>query len=253
MKIQAHEIARMIDPSTLKIDTTENDVLKLIEACKKYDFICAFAWPCFGEMLGKALKDTNTRLGASLSFPSGQEPTEIKVKQAEYFMKIGAEEIDMVMNVGYLKSGCFDKAKEDILAVKAAINGKLLKVIVESMLLTDEQLIDACKIVMDCGADFVKTGTGFSPNPTTLHHVEVMKKTIGNSIKLKVAGGVRDLNTLLNMHVRGAERFGIGLAASINIMEEALSFKDGVRLPELSAQCKECETAKSTGTQQSTY
>lgn len=236
MKIQAHSIARMIDPSTLKIDTTEKDVLKLIDACKKYDFICAFAWPCFGEMLGQALKGTNTRLGASLSFPSGQEPTEIKIKQAQYFVKIGAEEIDMVMNVGNLKSGQFDKAKADIMAVKNAINGKLLKVIVESMLLTDDQLVDACKIVMDCGADFVKTGTGFSPNPTTIHHVEIMKKTIGDQIKLKVAGGVRDLNTLLQMHVRGAVRFGIGLASAISIMEEASTYEVGVELPGVTAQ-----------------
>jgi len=233
MKIQASEIARMIDPSTLKIDTTENDVLALVDACKKYEFICAFAWPCYGEMLGQALKGTRTKLGASLSFPSGQEPTEIKVKQAEYFVRIGAEEIDMVMNVGYLKAGSFDKAEKDILEVKKACRGRLLKVIIESMLLTDEQLIDACKIVMDCGADFVKTGTGFSDSPSTNHHVEVMKKTVGNNIKIKVAGGVRDINTLLGMYVRGAERFGIGLASAIKIMEQARQHEGGIDLPVL--------------------
>lgn len=238
MKIQAYEIARMIDPSTLKIDTSIDDVRNLIEACKKYDFICAFAWPCYGKILGEALKGTNTLLGASLSFPSGQEPTEIKVKQAEYFMKIDSDEVDMVMNVGDLKAGHFEAVREDILAVKKVVKekNKVLKVIVEAMLLNDEQLINACRIVMECGADFVKTGTGFSASPTTLHHVEVMKKVIGNNIKLKVAGGVRDLSTLLQMHVRGAERFGIGLSSAINIMEEALKYKDGIELPDYSAE-----------------
>ena len=233
MKIQPHDVARLIDPSALKIDTSHKDVLDLIEICKKYDFICAFVWPGFSKTLADGLRGTNTQLGTSLAFPSGQETTAIKVKQAEYFVQLGADEIDMVMNIGFLKSGFYDRVKEDILAVKKVACGTSLKVIVESMLLNDEQLIHACKIVMDCGANYVKSGTGFSANPTTYHHVALMKKTIGNNLRLKVAGGVRNLQTLLNMYVMGANRFGIGVSSAIGIMEEALKYKDGIELPNL--------------------
>jgi deoxyribose-phosphate aldolase len=231
VKISMHDVARLIDASALKIDTSMKDVQALIDACKKYDFIAAFVWPVFSKVLGDGLKGTMTRLGTPLSFPSGQEPTRIKVMQAEYFVEIGAAEIDMVMNIGFLKSGFHDKVREDIAAVKKAAGATPLKVIVEAMLLNDDELVTACRIVMECGADFVKSGTGFSANPTTLHHVELMKRTIGNTIKLKVAGGVRNLSTLLSMYVLGADRFGIGLASSISIMEEARAFKDGITLP----------------------
>lgn len=221
------DIAYLIDASTLKIDTSYQDVDNLIAACKKYDLGCAFAWPAYSAYMGEQLSGTKTAFGTSLAFPSGQEPTFIKVIQADYFVSLGADEVDMVMNVGWLKSEKFRECTDDIAAVKKACGETSLKVIIEAMLLTDEQIIDACKIVMDGGADYVKSGTGFSIPPTTNHHVEVMKATIGDNIKLKVAGGVRDLNTLLNMYKRGANRFGIGLAASCAIMEEALSLPGG--------------------------
>ncbi|GHT84922.1 deoxyribose-phosphate aldolase [Bacteroidia bacterium] len=224
------DIAYMIDASTLKLDTSYEDVNSLIEACKKYEFGCCFAWPSYYELLSKALKGTKTAFGTSLSFPSGQETTFIKVAQAHYFVSLGAAEVDMVMNVGWLKSKRYDEVSEDIKAVRFACKNTSLKVIIEAMLLTDEEIAKACEIVMAAGADYVKSGTGFSANPTTIHHVEVMKKAIGDNIKLKVAGGVRDLDTLLKMYKQGADRFGIGLAASIKIMEEALSYPNGIDL-----------------------
>lgn len=222
------DIAYLIDASTLKLDTSYEDVNHLIEACKTYNFGCAFAWPGYYELMSKELKGTNTAFGTSLSFPSGQETTFIKVAQAHYFESLGAAEVDMVMNVGWLKSKRYDEVLEDIKAVRFACKKSSLKVIIEAMLLTDEEITKACEIVMEAGADYVKSGTGFSSNPTTIHHVEVMKKAIGNKLKLKVAGGVRDLDTLLRMYKRGADRFGIGLAASIKIMEEAMAHPNGV-------------------------
>lgn len=227
-KLTPADIAYLIDASTLKIDTSYADVDNLVASSKKYSFGCAFAWAAYSEYLGKALKGTKTAFGTSLAFPSGQEPTMIKIKQAEYFTSLGADEVDMVMNVGWLKSKRFKDTEDDIRAVKKACGSTSLKVIIEAMLLTDEQITDACKIVMAAGAQYAKSGTGFSAAPTTCHHVEVMKAAIGDHIKLKVAGGVRDLDTLLNMYKRGANRFGIGLAASCAIMEEALAFPDGM-------------------------
>lgn len=216
------DIAYLIDASTLKLDTSYEDVQNLIDACKKYNFGCAFAWPAYYEMMSAQLKGTKTAFGTSLSFPSGQETTFIKVAQAHYFESLGAAEVDMVMNVGWLKSKRYDEVLEDIKAVRFACKRSSLKVIIEAMLLTDEEITKACELVMEAGADYVKSGTGFSATPTTIHHVEVMKKAIGDKIKLKVAGGVRDLDTLIKMYKCGADRFGIGLAASIKIMEEAI-------------------------------
>jgi deoxyribose-phosphate aldolase len=222
------DIAYIIDASTLKLDTSYEDVRDLINACNKYNFGCAFAWPAYYEMLSKELKGTNTAFGTSLSFPSGQETTFIKVAQAHYFESLAAAEVDMVMNIGWLKSKKYNEVLEDIKAVRFACKNSSLKVIIEAMLLTDEEIKKACELVVEAGADYVKSGTGFSSNPTTIHHVKVMKMAIGDKIKLKVAGGVRDLETLLQMYRQGADRFGIGLAASIKIMEEAMAYPNEI-------------------------
>jgi deoxyribose-phosphate aldolase len=232
-KLSQRDVAQLIDISALKIDATYQDVQRLIADCKKYDIGAAFVWPCFSRMLGEAIKGSCTTFGTSLAFPSGQEPTFIKEKQAEYYVSLGAEEIDMVMNVGYLKSGWYKEALEDIKAVRKVCEGTSLKVIIEAMLLNDQQIEDACKIVLDSGADYVKSGTGFQTVPTTLHHVEIMKLTVGDRIKIKVAGGVRDLATLITMHAMGVSRFGIGMLASEKIIEEAGNYPDGVEVKKM--------------------
>lgn len=129
----------------------------------------------------------------------------------------------MVMNVGWLRSGRYDLVLDDIKAVREATPGTSLKVIIEAMTLTDDEIRKACELVIQAGADYVKSGTGFSEAPTTLHHVKVMKEAIGDRLKLKVAGGVRSLDTLLKMHKLGADRFGIGWKSAEKIIEEAIS------------------------------
>lgn len=217
------DIAYMMDPSVLKLDTSYEDVYALVDACKKYDFGSCFAWPGYYPLLSELLKETNTAFGTSLSFPSGQEATSTKVQQAELFMSMKPAEVDMVMNVGWLKSKKYDEVKADIQAVRNATKGASLKVIIEAMLLTDDEITKACELCVEAGADYVKSGTGFSSTPTTVHHVEVMKKAIGDRAKLKVAGGVRDLHTLLLMYKAGANRFGIGLSSAVKIIEEAIA------------------------------
>ena len=233
MKLTAHDIVRTIDISALKIDTCYQDLEAMVAACKKYDIGCAFIWQGFSADLARMLKGTNTQLGTSLAFPSGQETTENKVQQAIYFMSLGADQIDMVMNVGYLKSGFLERVHDDIMAVRKATRGFSLKVIIEAMLLTDEQIVKASEIVRDCGCDYVKSGTGFQAAPTTLHHVALMKKTVGDRCKVKAAGGVRDLDTLVKMYALGVERFGIGMASAIKIVEQAEKFPSGVDVPVL--------------------
>jgi len=222
------DIAYMMDPSILKLDTSYEDLDALIEACKKYEFGCAFAWPCYYEEMSHRLREeTKTAFGASLAFPSGQEATRTKVEQAIYFMSMNPAEVDMVMNVGWLVSKRYKQVEDDIAAVRKATSGSSLKVIIEAMLLSDDQIKEACKIVKAAGADYVKTGTGFSSVPTTLHHVEVIRECVGPDYKVKVAGGVRSLNTLLKMYKLGADRFGIGLPSAVNIIKEAYKLPGG--------------------------
>ena len=221
-KLSVKDLAFTMDPSALAINASYEDMYEMVEHCKKYDFGCSFTWPAYYPEFSAALKNTNTAFGASLAFPSGQEPTFIKEKQAEWFMTMDAVEVDMVMNVGWLRSKKFKETAEDILAVRRIIGDVSLKVIIEAMQLTDEEIVNACKVCIDASADYVKTGSGFSQTPTTLHHVELIKETVGEQAKIKVAGGVRDLKTLLQMYKRGARRFGIGYRNAVNIMEAAI-------------------------------
>lgn len=233
MKITYAQFSKMMDPSSLKLDTSYADFNALVTACKKYSFGCAFIWPAYYAEMREALKGTVTEFGTSLSFPSGQEATETKVQQARYFTSLGAEQVDMVMNVGWLKSGRYDQVQADIAAVREATKYTSLKVIIEAMLLNDEQITKACEIVADCGADYVKSGSGFSAEPTTLHHIAVMKKAVGDRCKIKAAGGVRSLDLLTKMHALGVTRFGIGYKNAIAIAEEALACKDGIEIPDI--------------------
>ena len=219
--LKIEDIAYMIDPSVLKLDSTPEDVLEMIDMCKKYGFGTAFCWPCNYPILSEGLKDTKTAFGTSLAFPSGQEATCTKVQMAKYFEQFNPTEHDMVMNIGWLKSGRYAEVVADIRAVREAVAEKSLKVIIEAMLLSDDEICKACELAIEGGADYVKSGTGFSTAPTTLHHVQVMKAAMGNRAKLKVAGGVRDLDTLLKMYKVGANRFGIGWKSAERIIIEA--------------------------------
>lgn len=215
------EIAKMLDVSVLQTVNTETDIQLLIDTAKKYHFICVFALSCYSATLVEAFKDHDILVGAPIGFPTGAEMPEIKEFQAKKLYDIGCDEFDMVLNVGLLKSKQFGKVENDIKAVYNAINGRPLKVIVEAMYLTDEELVDACKIVMNSGAEFVKTGTGWAPKPTELRHIEIIAKTVDDKIKIKAAGGIRDCNTIFKMHDMGVTRFGVGVKSGIEIMEEA--------------------------------
>jgi len=220
--LSVKDLAFVMDPSALAINASYEDMYEMVGLCKKYDFGCSFTWPAYYPEFSAALKNTNTAFGASLAFPSGQEPTFIKEKQAEWFMTMVPVEVDMVMNVGWLRSKMFKETADDILAVRKVIGAVSLKVIIEAMQLTEEEIVNACKVCLDAGVDYVKTGSGFSKEPTTLRHVELIRETVGEQAKIKVAGGVRDLKTLLQMYKRGARRYGIGYRNAVKIMETAL-------------------------------
>lgn len=221
-QLTIEDIAYMMDPSVLKIDSTPEDVKEMIALCKRCHFGTAFCWPCNYLLLSEGLKDTKTVFGTSLAFPSGQESTKTKVYLAKEFDTMNPGEHDMVMNVGWLRSGRYADVLADIKAVREAVPDKSLKVIIEAMCLTDDEIRKACDLCMEGGANYVKTGTGFQQKPTTLHHVQVIKEHVGDRIKIKVAGGVRDLDIMLRMYKAGANRFGIGVQSAEKIYLEAV-------------------------------
>ncbi|MFI3268350.1 MAG: deoxyribose-phosphate aldolase [Rikenellaceae bacterium] len=216
-----HEIARLIDISAVRADSSLKEVNEVIEAAKQHDFICVFAMPSMVDKISDQLSQMPTVLcGGVVGFPSGSETTSCKVFQAQELKAKKCDEIDMVINIGKLKSGLLDEVRDDILKVKEVVSPLPLKVIIEVALLSDEEIVTASQIVMECGATFVKTGTGWA-GATTLHHVKLIKQTVKDNILVKVAGGVRDLETLLKMHSLGVSRFGIGYNSALEIMAQA--------------------------------
>lgn len=216
------DLPRMIDLSCVKAQSTKAERDLMVKLAKEYGFICCFSMPKFTKELCEELKDVEgTVVGAPVGFPSGADLTETKVQTALAQLEMGCQEFDMVINVGALIDGDYELVRQDIQAVRDAVPGKILKVILEVSYLTDEQIVMGAKIAADCGATFVKTGTGWGPKPTTVHHIKLLKEAVGDRCKVKAAGGVRDLKTIEEMVDAGCERFGIGINSTIAILKEA--------------------------------
>lgn len=221
-QLKPKELARMVDISAVRADSTLDEVNLIVESAKKHQFICVFSMPSMLPYVFEGLKGTDkVGIGGIVGFPSGGDTTESKVFQANELKAKGCNEIDMVMNIGKLKSGLYDDVLQDIKAVKAAVTPLPLKVIIEVALLTDEEICKAAALVLEGGADFVKTGTGWA-GATTMHHIRLIKDTVADRIKLKVAGGVRSLATLEEMYNAGVCRFGIGYKSALSIMDECI-------------------------------
>lgn len=219
----SQEIARLIDISAVRADSTRQDVEDIIAGALKYNFICVFPMPGLLPVVFDKLKGhPQIGIGGVVGFPSGGETTESKLAQAQELKKAGCTEIDMVLNIGKLKSGMSDNVADEIRRIKAVVSPLPLKVIIEVVLLTDEEIRIASSIILKAGADYIKTGTGWA-GATTLHHIHLIKDTVGEAIRLKVAGGVRTLDTLLEMYRMGVSRFGIGYKSALSIMEECIN------------------------------
>ena len=215
-------LPRMIDISCVKTDSTMEEMQRMVALAKKYKFICCFAMPYYSAWLVDQLKDApDTIVGGTVGFPHGNDLTVIKVMSAKLQKQIGCSEIDMVQNVTALKNGDYDQVGKDIAAVKAAVGETPLKVILETSYLTDDEICRGAEIAVKNGAAFVKTGTGWGNRPTTVEQIKLIRATIGESARIKAAGGVRDLETVLAMIDAGCSRFGIGVNSSISILREA--------------------------------
>lgn len=215
-------LPRMIDLSCVKANSSFEEMQQMVKIAKKYKFICCFSMPYYTKWLIDQMKDApDTFVGGTVGFPHGNEITMLKMEGAKYQKSLGCQEIDMVQNITALKHGDYQEVAADIAAVKAAIGDTPLKVILEVSYLTDYEICKASEIAVANGAAFVKTGTGWGPEPTTVEHIRLMKKTVGDCAQIKAAGGIRTMETMLEMIDAGCSRFGIGLKSSINILKQA--------------------------------
>lgn len=221
MHYSLHQLARMLDLSAVRTDVDLTEVHELAATAKRYHCICAFVLPCYVPELKRLLADApDVGVGAVAGFPSGAASTATKAAEARDQIAQGAAEVDMVINVGMLRSGRDQYVEDDIRAVVEAARGVPLKVILEAHYLTDDQIVRGSQLAVRAGAAYVKTGTGWAPTGATLHNVQLIKSAIGDAAQIKAAGGVRDLETIVQMFRLGVTRFGVGLAAAVKILEQ---------------------------------
>lgn len=210
-------IARIIDHTLLRADATQEEIDKLIDEAKQYQFASVCVNPSWVAYCSERLADTEIKVCTVIGFPLGVTTTAIKSLETEDAIDNGAVEVDMVINIGQLKGGNDTFVQQDIEAVmKAASSKALVKVIIETCLLTDEEKIRICKLALKAGADFVKTSTGFSTGGATREDIALMRRTVGQHMGVKASGGVRNLEDLNGMVEAGATR--IGTSSSVSIM-----------------------------------
>lgn len=210
------DIRRMIDSTLLRPDATETEIAGLCAEALEYRFRAVCVNSCHAETVSRLLSGSGIETCVVVAFPLGAAATAAKMSEARYALQAGAGEVDMVMNVGALKSGQPGAVEDDIRAVVSQCEGKaLVKVILECCLLTDGEKTEACRLAVEAGADFVKTSTGFGSGGATAHDVKLMKDAVAGRARVKASGGIRDLRTALEMFDAGAERLGTSSGASI--------------------------------------
>ncbi|PEI85727.1 deoxyribose-phosphate aldolase [Bacillus pseudomycoides] len=217
-------IAKLIDHTVLKPNTTKEDVMKVLEEAKKYNFASVCINPTWVKLAAEELAGHDVDVCTVIGFPLGANTTETKVFETKDVIAKGATEVDMVINVGALKDGDNEFVENDIReVVEVAKEKALVKVIIETCLLTDEEKVRACELSVKAGADFVKTSTGFSTGGATAEDIALMRKTVGENVGVKASGGVRTREDVEKMIEAGASR--IGASASVAIV---LDDKNGV-------------------------
>jgi deoxyribose-phosphate aldolase len=209
-------IAKMIDHTLLKANTTKEQIVKLCEEAKQYNFASVCVNPTWVATAAELLKGTDVKVCTVIGFPLGANTPETKAFETKDAIEKGATEVDMVINIGALKDGNDELVERDIRAVVEAAKGKaLVKVIIETCLLTEEEKVRACELAVKAGADYVKTSTGFSTGGATVEDIALMRKTVGPDIGVKASGGVRDLQGAEAMIQAGATRIGTSSGVAI--------------------------------------
>ncbi len=213
------DLAKLIDHTILKTEATQDDIIRLCREAKEYGFYSVCVNPCWIDIARKNLIP-EIKITSVVGFPLGATSIANKKFETRDNIDRGADEIDMVMNVGKFKNRDLNYVKDEIATVVEAAQGHIVKVIIETCLLTDDEKSQAAKIIMECGAHFVKTSTGFNLRGAEVADILLLRKTVGPDFGIKASGGIRDYKTCLSMIEAGATR--IGTSASIKIIEEAI-------------------------------
>ncbi|MFZ3588207.1 deoxyribose-phosphate aldolase [Bacillus sp. DJP31] len=212
----AVDIGRMIDHTLLKADATRAEVEKLCAEAKSYNFASVCVNPTWVKLSAELLTGTEVKVCTVIGFPLGATTSDTKAFETSHAIQNGATEVDMVINIGALKDKHDELVEQDIRAVVDAAKGKaLVKVIIETSLLTEEEKIRACKLAVSAGTDFVKTSTGFSTGGATIEDISLMRETVGPSLGVKASGGVRDAEATHAMIAAGATRIGASSGIAI--------------------------------------
>lgn len=209
------QLEQYIDHTLLKPTATIPDIKKLCAEANTHNFYAVCINSSYVPLAKKVLSGSKVNIAAVIGFPLGAMATHSKICEAEYCIEQGADEIDMVINLGCLKSGCLDKVKNEIKEIKEAIGAKVLKVIIETCYLTQEEKRTACLLTVEAGADFVKTSTGFGSGGATYADIQLMKDVVGSAVQLKASGGIKDKNTALRFIEMGVSRIGTSSGIAI--------------------------------------
>lgn len=210
------ELNQYIDHTLLKPTATPEVIIKLCSEAKDHDFYAVCVNPCYISLVRKELKDSKIKIAAVIGFPLGANCAQTKVFEANQALNDGADEIDMVLNIGFLKARLFNHVQDEIAAVKKSIGDRTLKVILETCYLTNEEIRKACQLCKEAKADFVKTSTGFGIEGATEEAVKIMFEEVGDTLKIKASGGIKDTATAKKYIDMGVSR--IGTSSGIEIV-----------------------------------
>lgn len=206
---------KMIDHTVLKADTPLETVKRICDEAMKYGFASVCINPCHVAYCADYLKDSDVNVCTVIGFPLGANTSAVKAFETKDAIANGADEIDMVMNIGALKDKNYDLVRDDVKAVVEAANGTLVKVILETCLLTEDEIKKACELCVEAKADYVKTSTGFSTRGATIEDVRIMKEAVHGKAKVKAAGGVRTPEDMVKIVAAGADRIGTSAGCSL--------------------------------------
>jgi deoxyribose-phosphate aldolase len=215
------QVAKTIDHALLRPDMSRDEVREGCEVALKYDVASVCCKPADVAFCAEILKGSDVHVGTVVGFPHGNSTTATKVFETKQVVADGATEIDVVINIGWLKSGMFDEVRDEIAAVVAAASGNQVKVILENAYLTKDEIVKACQLCEAAGADYVKTSTGFAPTGAVLEDVKLMRASVSPKVEVKSAGGVKTLDALLAFMEAGVKRSGAsGTAAMLDEFKE---------------------------------
>lgn len=214
-KYTLKQVAKTIDYALLRPDMSRDEVREGCEVALKYDVASVCCKPADVAFCAEILRGSDVHVGTVVGFPHGNSAASVKVFETKQVIADGATEIDVVMNIGLMKSGLYDEVREEIAAVKAAAGNLQVKVILENAYLTKEEIVKACQLCEAAGADYVKTSTGFAPTGAVLEDVQLMRATVSSRVEVKSAGGVKNLDQLLAFMDAGVKRSGASAAAAM--------------------------------------